>query len=405
MAYLLLCVYWFNPLMWLAYSLLSRDIEYACDEKTISRYDMKDRKAYAAALLENSIQKKLVMVCPLAFGEGSIKDRVKNVLGHKKPAFWICIVSLAVVAIVGICFATKPKNDGDTVAQKETGDIAEDESLSKSQETGNDAGLVASQDNMGSETTISLVDETEGSERLNERELLSVDRLSAKALPEYKNDDYFICSCEVSATQISYVVEFDELVEGDRIVEIYFRKADGSLVTLQQLAGNVTEIKFWHEGDPDFKRYRYTQDFSSMINLSSIVAVVMNGVEYSFVDDYHNEVDIPETLRPFLSTFIEKNNTFYVNAYDVCEKLGATIKNDDGDYAIRYLNNTIEFSLGEYKLYLNGEERDMGGAVAMLDGDELLLPSRYIDSLGARISMYYPEKGRVHPPEEWLITP
>ena len=391
--------------MWLAYSLLSRDIEYACDEKTISRYDMKDRKAYAAALLENSIQKKLVMVCPLAFGEGSIKDRVKNVLGHKKPAFWICIVSLAVVAIVGICFATKPKNDGDTVAQKETGDIAEDESLSKSQETGNDAGLVASQDNMGSETTISLVDETEGSERLNERELLSVDRLSAKALPEYKNDDYFICSCEVSATQISYVVEFDELVEGDRIVEIYFRKADGSLVTLQQLAGNVTEIKFWHEGDPDFKRYRYTQDFSSMINLSSIVAVVMNGVEYSFVDDYHNEVDIPETLRPFLSTFIEKNNTFYVNAYDVCEKLGATIKNDDGDYAIRYLNNTIEFSLGEYKLYLNGEERDMGGAVAMLDGDELLLPSRYIDSLGARISMYYPEKGRVHPPEEWLITP
>ena len=132
----------------------------------------------------------------------------------------------------------------------------------------------------------------------------------------------------------------------------------------------------------------------------------MNGVEYSFDDgDHHNEVDIPETLRPFLSAFIEKISTFYVNAYDVCEKLGATIKNDDGNYAIRYLNNTIEFSLGEYKLYLNGEERDMGGAVAMLDGDELLLPCRYIDSLGARISMYYPEKGRVHPPEEWLITP
>ena len=88
-----------------------------------------------------------------------------------------------------------------------------------------------------------------------------------------------------------------------------------------------------------------------------------------------------------------------------CEKLGATIKNDDGNYAIRYLNNTIEVSLGEYKLYLNGEERDMGGAVAMLDGDELLLPRSYIDCLGARISMYYPEKGRVHSPEEWLITP
>ncbi|MCR5740254.1 MAG: M56 family metallopeptidase, partial [Lachnospiraceae bacterium] len=161
LAYLLLCIYWFNPLMWLAYSLLSRDIEYACDEKTVSGYDMKDRKAYAAALLENSIQKKLVMVCPLAFWEGSIKERVRKVLDHKKPAFWICIVSLAVVAIIGICFATKPKNDGDTVAQEEAGDITEDELLAKSQETGNNAELVTSQNIAESETPISIVDETE----------------------------------------------------------------------------------------------------------------------------------------------------------------------------------------------------------------------------------------------------
>lgn len=135
LAYLLLCVYWFNPLMWLAYSLLSRDIEYACDERTVSGYDMKDRKAYAAALLENSIQKKLVMVCPLAFGEGSIKERVRKVLDHKKPAFWICIVSLAVVAIVGICFATKPKNDGDTAVTEEGGVATEDGALVASQDT------------------------------------------------------------------------------------------------------------------------------------------------------------------------------------------------------------------------------------------------------------------------------
>ena len=135
LAYLLLCVYWFNPLMWLAYSLLSRDIEYACDERTVSGYDMKDRKAYATALLENSIQKKLVMVCPLAFGEGSIKERVRKVLDHKKPAFWICIVSLAVVVIVGICFATKPENVEDTTAQGEVGISTEDGALASSQDT------------------------------------------------------------------------------------------------------------------------------------------------------------------------------------------------------------------------------------------------------------------------------
>ena len=147
LAYFLLCVYWFNPLMWIAYSLLSRDIEYACDEKTVSGYDMKDRKAYAAALLENSIQKKLVMVCPLAFGEGSIKERVRKVLDHKKPAFWICIVSLAVVVIVGGCFATKPENDGNPAAQEEAGVTTEDEAIAVSQDT------------VESETTMSIAGE------------------------------------------------------------------------------------------------------------------------------------------------------------------------------------------------------------------------------------------------------
>jgi hypothetical protein len=221
----------------------------------------------------------------------------------------------------------------------------------------------------------------------------------------FQKQFYFITSCELSSTQITYQIVFDEPVQGDKIVEIYFRKADGSLITLQQLAGNETEIKFWYEGEPEQNTYRYTQAFSTLINPLSIVGVVMNGVEYSFVDDdYSVEVDIPDTLKPFLSPYVEKNSTLYVYAYDVCEKLGATIENVDDKYTINYLDNTMQFSIDDNVLYINGEEKSMESP-AIIAGEELLIPSNYINCLGARIMMYYPDKGKVHSPNEWLITP
>jgi hypothetical protein len=93
-----------------------------------------------------------------------------------------------------------------------------------------------------------------------------------------------------------------------------------------------------------------------------------------------------------------------VYAYDVCEKLGATIENVDDKYTINYLDNTMQFSIDDNVLYINGEEKIMESS-AMLDGEELLIPSNYINCLGARIMMYYPEKGKVQSPKEWLITP
>ena len=131
----------------------------------------------------------------------------------------------------------------------------------------------------------------------------------------------------------------------------------------------------------------------------------MNGVEYSLVnDDYSTEVDIPDTLRPFLSPFTERNNTFYVYARDACEKMGAVIENNESRYTIRYRENTLAFSINDPIIYLNGKEKQTGTS-AILEGEELLIPRTYIDNLGARIMMYYPEKGPVHSPEEWLITP
>ena len=111
LGFLLLSIYWFNPLSWLAYVLLCRDIEAACDEKVISDKDTQYMAAYSQALLDCSIRRRVIAACPLAFGETDVKGRVKGILNYKKPAFWIIIASVAVCIAVAVCFITAPKRD------------------------------------------------------------------------------------------------------------------------------------------------------------------------------------------------------------------------------------------------------------------------------------------------------
>ncbi|MBQ7638688.1 MAG: M56 family metallopeptidase [Clostridia bacterium] len=107
--FILLSVYWFNPLMWLAFILLCRDIELACDEKVIKQYGCEELKAYSGALLSLSVSRRFISACPVAFGETNVKNRIKNVLSYKKPAFWIIIAALAACLAVAVCLLTDPK--------------------------------------------------------------------------------------------------------------------------------------------------------------------------------------------------------------------------------------------------------------------------------------------------------
>ena len=108
LGYLLLCIYWFNPLCWMAYSLLCKDIELACDEKAAKNMTFHEKKEYAKVLLSCAGQRSLVMVCPLAFGEVGVKERVKSVLNYKKPTVWIMMATAAVFVILAVCFLTNP---------------------------------------------------------------------------------------------------------------------------------------------------------------------------------------------------------------------------------------------------------------------------------------------------------
>ncbi|MBQ8683914.1 MAG: M56 family metallopeptidase [Clostridia bacterium] len=108
LGWLLLTVYWFNPLLWLAYILLCRDIELACDEKVIRELAADGRKAYSEALLACSAPRRLVSACPLAFGETGVKQRIKSILHYKKPAFWVVLAAGVACVAVAVCFLTNP---------------------------------------------------------------------------------------------------------------------------------------------------------------------------------------------------------------------------------------------------------------------------------------------------------
>lgn len=108
LGFLLLTVHWFNPLMWLAYVLLCRDIELACDEKVIKELSNEERADYTQALVACSVNRRMIAACPLAFGEVGVKERVKSVMNYKKPAFWIIVLAVIACVVVAVCFLTNP---------------------------------------------------------------------------------------------------------------------------------------------------------------------------------------------------------------------------------------------------------------------------------------------------------
>lgn len=109
--FIALALHWFNPLVWAAYILLCKDIEMACDERVVQFMDLQERKSYSAALLSCSTNKAHFAACPVAFGEVSVKYRIKSVLNYKKPSFWISLLGVIAIGFVAVCLVTSPTED------------------------------------------------------------------------------------------------------------------------------------------------------------------------------------------------------------------------------------------------------------------------------------------------------
>ena len=127
LGFLVLAIHWFNPLVWVAYTLLGRDIELACDEKVVRNLDKRESVAYSEALLSCSIGRRTMLVCPLAFGEVGVKERVRRVMNYKEPTLRILIVSAAACVILAACFLTNPmeSNGAGAIKNREVGEAAE----------------------------------------------------------------------------------------------------------------------------------------------------------------------------------------------------------------------------------------------------------------------------------------
>lgn len=134
LAYILLAAHWFNPLVWISYVLLCRDIESACDERVLKDMGREERRAYSAALLNCSVRPRMISACPLAFGELSVKGRIKSVLNYKKPGFWISLAALAACAVVAVCFLTDPVKEPEEVQPSPAPLAAEDAEEAQPQE-------------------------------------------------------------------------------------------------------------------------------------------------------------------------------------------------------------------------------------------------------------------------------
>ena len=136
--FLLLTLHWFNPLVWLGYILLCRDIELACDEKAIKEMTIAQRADYSQALLTCSVNRRMITACPIAFGEVNVKNRITSVLNYKKPTFWIILVAIIASVTVAICFLTNPvsknKDNKKTTSKNTTEEETENNNSNSSTE-------------------------------------------------------------------------------------------------------------------------------------------------------------------------------------------------------------------------------------------------------------------------------
>ncbi len=127
LGFAILSVYWFNPVIWIAYIFLCRDIELACDERVIRYMNVDDKKEYSRTLLSCSVSHRMIAACPVAFGEVAVGRRVKTVLNYKKPAFWMMSMAIVACVVVAVCFLTNPKTYADEGSKDKTvGNVTED---------------------------------------------------------------------------------------------------------------------------------------------------------------------------------------------------------------------------------------------------------------------------------------
>ncbi len=300
LGFALLTVYWFNPAMWLAYVLLCRDIELACDEKAIKDMDNDDKKGYSEALLSNSLQRRMIMACPLAFGEVGVKDRIKSVLNYKKPAFWIIAVAIVAVAVISVCFLTNPDKDNkeSTTTTTESTTVGEESTTDEPSTT---------------ETTTE--ESTTEKETTTKKETTTVKKSSLKPLSKAK----------INEMKKAYIGR-RTLATGDVMIAEYYGTYDDCIAIF------ITDRYSWYNDEPETEK--------------------IAGYEFSYPDSrtikIYRDGEFSTLQRAYNQGWVSKKAVKSIHHYYTSKEENVVI---DTTYAISELTSLSDLSVAITKQY------------------------------------------------------
>ena len=339
LGYAILAVHWFNPLVWVSYILLCRDIEIACDERVISDKDTEYKKQYATTLLNCSADRNYVTACPLAFGEVGVKQRIKAVLNYKKPSFWVVIAAVAVCVAAAVGFMTNPsskKDSGENVA----------ESTSENETTGESESATEAQTETQTE-----VEQEIGSEVSSEAESSTQDIIPARAVNYYgwhvwvherENYKYYYDTAQLTfndgenrlyltAFDLQYnMYSYDELKENENLSAWTIVQYDGTLEEYTENSGVGLSIYRYEE------RLPITSDGTPGTGYMLIYGESGNNIVWYMIMPVGMTLD---EVRDFASDiYVEPGNAFgtlsYLEQYErIVNKEGfLSSYTDSGDY-------------------------------------------------------------------------
>ncbi len=337
--FLTLSLHWYNPFVWLGFILLCRDIELACDEKVISKLDLDNRKAYSTALLNGGKHIIGLSVSPVAFGEVSLKQRIRNVLSYKKPTLWITVIAILCAAIIGICFLTTPKEK-----PQQSEDPAPEPSISSpdsATEPPDHTSTVPQKDDLS-------VLKEQLSQKWNfqisyQYMHLAYNGFSQETIQTYAKDGSFFSSTERSYWD--HTRDYEESTSA----EFYYRYEDNNLIC------------YFKENGSDSQRSVINAKALREMEASRLMLVGSDGLLPEYMEDFEEKTEntvytfrlpVAEILKDetLLSIFIQNAFTLYGSEYDKKANISIMCTLETEPDSLRPLK--LEFDFSELKPYV-----------------------------------------------------
>ena len=340
LGFVLLMIHWYNPFVWVAYILFCRDLELACDESAVRDLDLEGRKNYSYALLSCSMQRRLVTVCPLAFGEVGVKKRVKEVLNYKKPSFWILLAAVAACVIVAVCFLTDPKEGTTVVLTNEAGNSETGEEADSAATGGQEKELMAAEEAKQQEALSALQAEQESMEAL-QAELTAAEQEKAAAAKQentawiyLENSSYSgffaakgyvaYAQMEMDGTSI-FLVSDGSYQDGDHTYaiscDVYRVGADGAPEKLGTLACGGTAYPLSSDADGIYVTTGHSIEAYTIDTVSGKLGLVRSNTEV-----YDENGNVTYYCLDSQGQIVESTEEEYMEAWDHHSKEASPIE-------------------------------------------------------------------------------